>query len=206
MIPTLRALGGHVRAAAPDLPGFGRSDTPRRALRIPELSAALTDWMDEAGLASAVLLGNSMGCQIAVDLAVRHPPRVERAVLVGPTMEPAIRTPGRALWRLARDTFRESPSQPFLVAYDYAVFGPVRFWHTYQAAVAAPIEAQLPAMRAPALFVRGAHDPIATQPWVEALARITPHAQVATVPGAAHTVNYMAAEQLARLVLDFMRA
>jgi pimeloyl-ACP methyl ester carboxylesterase len=38
------------------------------------------------------MLGNSFGCQIAVELAVRHPDRVAGLVLVGPTMDSSART------------------------------------------------------------------------------------------------------------------
>jgi pimeloyl-ACP methyl ester carboxylesterase len=38
------------------------------------------------------VLGNSFGCQVAVELAVRHPHRVGGLVLVGPTIDPAART------------------------------------------------------------------------------------------------------------------
>jgi 2-hydroxy-6-oxonona-2,4-dienedioate hydrolase len=204
MVPTLKALAPHVRVAAPDLPGFGRSDKPRHVLNIEQLADALAHWMSVMGIQSATLVGNSVGCQIAVDVAVRHPSRADRLVLVGPTLEPALRTPLRALWRLAVDTFREAPSQPFLVAVDYLVAGPRRIAQTFRHAAADPLESKLPRVQTPTLVVRGERDPIASQGWVESIARRIPDAETMVVPGAAHTVNYMAPETLARAVLAFM--
>jgi 2-hydroxy-6-oxonona-2,4-dienedioate hydrolase len=43
--------------------------------------------MREIGLERAVLVGNYFGYQIIADLAVRHPERVELAMLQGPTMD-----------------------------------------------------------------------------------------------------------------------
>ena len=43
--------------------------------------------MREIGLERAALVGNYFGYQIIADLAVRHPERVERAMLQGPTMD-----------------------------------------------------------------------------------------------------------------------
>jgi 2-hydroxy-6-oxonona-2,4-dienedioate hydrolase len=43
--------------------------------------------MRKIGLERAVLLGNYFGYQTIADLAVRHPERVERAMLQGPTMD-----------------------------------------------------------------------------------------------------------------------
>ena len=49
----------------------------------------LADWavrlMDALGVDRAHLAGNSMGCQVALALARRHPARVGGLVLVGPT-------------------------------------------------------------------------------------------------------------------------
>jgi pimeloyl-ACP methyl ester carboxylesterase len=55
---------------APDLPGFGRSNSPRAQLNVPRLGDALAEWMRKCGIEDAVLLGNSSGCQVAVELAV----------------------------------------------------------------------------------------------------------------------------------------
>jgi pimeloyl-ACP methyl ester carboxylesterase len=48
--------------------------------------------MREIGLERAALVGNSFGCQIIADVAVRYPERVGRAVLQGLTTNPRART------------------------------------------------------------------------------------------------------------------
>ena len=204
MMPMLNALATHVRVAAPDLPGFGRSDKPEHALTIEQLADALIAWMDAMGLEAPTLVGNSMGCQIIVDLAVRFPSRIARGVLIGPTLEPGIRKPLPALWRLGIDAFREAPSLPFLAAYDYLVFGPRRLWRTFGHAVADPLESKLSLVHAPTLVVRGTRDPIAPQWWVESITRRMPNAQLIAIPGAAHAANYMCPDAVARSVLTFM--
>lgn len=88
MVPTAERLALHRRVFAPDLPGFGRSERPLEPLDVAALADALSDWMGQVGLERATLVGNSMGCQVIADLAVRHPGRVEQAVLQGPTMNP----------------------------------------------------------------------------------------------------------------------
>src|SRR5581483_11388064 len=92
MAPLARSLAPHCRVLAPDLPGFGKSDHPPHVLDVPQLADALIDWMAAVGLPRAALVGNSMGCQIAVDAAVRYPERVERLVLQGVTIDPAARS------------------------------------------------------------------------------------------------------------------
>jgi pimeloyl-ACP methyl ester carboxylesterase len=57
-----------------------------------ELSDALAAWMARIGLRRAVMIGNSMGCQVVVEFAVRYENRVDRLVLQGLTPDPAART------------------------------------------------------------------------------------------------------------------
>src|SRR3712207_7271813 len=54
-----------------------RSDKPRRVLPIPELADALAAWMEAAGLRRTSLVGNPLGCEILVELALCHPERSE---------------------------------------------------------------------------------------------------------------------------------
>lgn len=200
MVPTARALAPSFRVAAPDLPGWGRSEKPGRALRIPELADVLAEWMEALGIPNATLVGNSMGCQLVVDLAVRRPERVERLVLVGPTVDRYARTFPRQAARLFLDSLREPLSLWAIIALDYLVHGPRRLLSTSRDALSDPLEEKLPLVEAPALVVRGARDQIVSQLWAEEVAALLPRARLAVVPGKAHAVNYNAPEELARLV------
>ncbi|MBC7666259.1 MAG: alpha/beta hydrolase [Caulobacter sp.] len=70
------------RVLAVDQPGHGRSDGPP-----PPSVEALADWvlalLDAAGVASAHLVGHSMGSLIALEAASRAPDRVAGLVMVG---------------------------------------------------------------------------------------------------------------------------
>ena len=103
MIPAMKQLALRHRVYAPDLPGFGKSGKPARVPGVPGLSDALARWMRKLGLERTALVGNSMGCQIIAELAVRHPDLVERVVLQGPTMDPLARSTLRQIGRLLLD-------------------------------------------------------------------------------------------------------
>src|SRR6266496_2493094 len=91
LMPTAELLSAFCRVWVPDLPGFGLSSKPEHVLTLVELSDALAEWMRAADIAPASLLGNSFGCQIIADFAVRYPTLIERAILQGPTVDPAAR-------------------------------------------------------------------------------------------------------------------
>jgi len=50
MVPILKRLAAYHRVYAPDLPGCGESEKPRRVLNVARLSDYLAAWMREIGL------------------------------------------------------------------------------------------------------------------------------------------------------------
>ncbi len=95
MLPLAARLADTYRVFLPDLPGFGDSSHPHEVLDVAGLADALAAWLDAMDLPRVALLGNSFGCQIIVDLAARHPDRLERAILQGPTAPPEERSSSR---------------------------------------------------------------------------------------------------------------
>src|SRR5437762_8942045 len=72
------------RVVAPDLPGYGYSDKPREGKYTIEAQAhAVLGLMDRLGIEKAILVGASYGAAIAATIALDHPERVERLVLIG---------------------------------------------------------------------------------------------------------------------------
>lgn len=205
MVPTAELLAPLFPVHAPDLPGFGLSDKPRRVLDVPALADALRAWMDAAGLERPALVGNSLGCQVIVDLAARHPERVERAVLAGPTMDPAAGG-ARQFGRWLRDWTMEPPSLALAHLRDYREAGLRRAWKTFRLALADPVREKLPAVRAPVLVVRGSRDPIVPEGWAREVARLLPRGRLETVPGGPHVVNYTTPAALVRVIRPFLEA
>ncbi|MDQ3793271.1 MAG: alpha/beta hydrolase [Actinomycetota bacterium] len=190
MVPTAELPAAHYRVFVPDLPSFGKSEKPPRTLDVAGLSDSLAAWMGEGGLDRAALVGNPFGCQIIVELAVRHPERVERAVLQGPTTDPRARTVLRQMGRLLLDGVREPPSLLPIELFDYLDAGLRRSVRTLRYMLEDRIEEKLPRVRVPILVVRGSRDPIVPQRWAEEAASLLPMGRLAVIPGAAHTANY----------------
>ena len=204
MVPTLKRMARHYRTYAPDLPGFGRSEKPPHTLDVAGLSNALSAWMDVVGLKRAVLVGNSMGCQIIANLAVRRPELVERAVLLGPTMDPQGRSVSRHIARFLRDMPREPLSLLGIELRDYLAAGTRRGWHTFRYALEDRVEENLLRLRAPALVVRGSRDPICPQRWAEEMVRLLPEGRLVILPGAAHAANFSAPAELVGVIREFL--
>jgi pimeloyl-ACP methyl ester carboxylesterase len=76
----------------PDLAGFGLSSKPACVLNVGEHAELVSALLDTLGTAPVALLGNSFGCQVAVELVLRRPGIVAALILVGPTTDPAAAT------------------------------------------------------------------------------------------------------------------
>src|SRR5215203_444792 len=204
MVPITEVLAPYHRIFAPDLPGFGESAKPAHVLNVVELTDALADWTRAIGVGNAAFLGNSFGCQIVVDLAVRYPELVERVVLQGPTMDPSARGARQQIARLLLNSRREAPSHGLISAREYLRCGLRRLVKTFRYALEDRIEEKLPQVRVPALVVRGSRDPIVPQRWAEEASHLLPRGRLVVIPGAPHTVVYDAPLELSRVVLPFM--
>jgi pimeloyl-ACP methyl ester carboxylesterase len=92
MIPAAEQLHSLCRVYAVDLPGYGRSYRPRAVLNLPQLADALAQWLEASQISKAHFVGNSFGCQVLAEFAVRHPRHVDRLVFQGPTIDPMARS------------------------------------------------------------------------------------------------------------------
>lgn len=203
-VPTAERLAAEFAVYAPDLPGHGKSDTPTEPLDIPRLADCLIAWMDALGLQRVSLVGNSMGCQIVVDAAVRYPDRIDKLVLIGPASDPAGRTVAEQFRRLVAGGPYERPSLHKLLFVDYARMGR-RLIPEFRSMLRDRIEEKLPRVTHPVMLVRGEKDPIVPQRWVDEAARLVGAERVVVIPRWGHAVNYSAARQLAAAISSFLK-
>ncbi|MCP1636050.1 alpha/beta fold hydrolase [Kerstersia gyiorum] len=94
-------LAQRARVIAPDMAGFGYSEG--LDLSLPGVRHDLFSWvwvrqalgvLDALGIEQADIVGNSFGGALALALAIRHPERVRRLVLMGSVGVPFALTPG----------------------------------------------------------------------------------------------------------------
>jgi pimeloyl-ACP methyl ester carboxylesterase len=202
LMPTARALAGRWVNVVPDLPGYGRSERRDRVLDIPALADAVLSILDALDVEKAVLLGNSMGCPVGLEVAHAAPERVHRLVLVSPAGGVHNQPLVRALGQLARDGLRESPSMLPVALPDYVKFGPVNGLRLFHAMTLFPSLERLLHTPVPTLAVLGGRDPLLPSPArVREVARHAPEdLAVVLVQRAAHAVNFSHPEELAGAV------
>lgn len=112
MIPVITAAG--LRAVAPDLVGFGRSDKP--AAREDYTYQRHVDWVralvvGHLGLTGATLVGQDWGGLIGLRLVAEHPDRFDRVVAANTFLPTGDRDPGSAFLAWQRFS-QETPEFP----------------------------------------------------------------------------------------------
>ncbi|MBB5760357.1 pimeloyl-ACP methyl ester carboxylesterase [Methylorubrum rhodinum] len=204
MIPLAEHLAPHLRVYAPDLPGFGLSDKPAAALTVRQLADALAAWMHEVGVKRAAFVGNSLGCEVLVELALVHPQLVDRLVLQGPTPDPE----ARGIARQVVGFFLIAPFERWSLAWvaltDYARSGVRRYLQTLRSMVDNHIGEKASRVFQPTLVVWGTRDHIVPYAFVTSLAASLPRGALAVIPGAAHGINYSHPEAFKAAVLPFL--
>jgi len=177
-------------AAAPDLAG--------------DSVDALTRSLEAAVPAPSLLVANSLGCQVAAELAVRRPDLVRGLVLIGPTWDPAAPSIPRQLGRLVACSYREPPSLLALLLYEYARWGPRRILRCAHSMLRHPVAERLAQLSAPSVVVRGEHDTICSRAWAR-LAAGAARAPFVEVPRAAHAVHWSRPEAVVEVVEELLQ-
>jgi pimeloyl-ACP methyl ester carboxylesterase len=195
----LAAEGFQVELVEP--PGWPRSARPDAEPRtMAQLADWVSEWLTTRGLTDVVLVGQSMGAQIAAHVAERRPDRVAMLVLQGPVFDPKWRTPGRALCRWLLDIPRERPSLAAREAPEWLRVGPRRVWHNLQLSVADRLEDTVARVRAPVVVAVGEHDTLAGRPWAAALA--SPGGDFLVLRGLPHSAPHSDPSVFARLLRE----
>lgn len=204
MEPLAQRLAEHFDVYAPDLPGFGLSDKPAAILSVPQLADALADFLAAAGLARARFIGNSLGCEILVDLAVRYPDLIESLVLQGPTPDPQHRSIPAKLILFSLTIIFERWSIIGVAVRDYMRCGLRRYVKTFWQMIAYEIRGKLSHIEAPAIVVRGTRDLIITHAVAQQVADLLANGELVIVKGAAHGMNYSHPDAFAAAILPFL--
>ncbi|MBS7663614.1 alpha/beta fold hydrolase [Pseudomonas lalucatii] len=157
---SIQALQGEFRLLAPDLAGFGYSQVPAdiqysRQLWLEQMVA----FLDALGIERVNLIGNSFGGSMALALAIHHPERVNKLILMGSVGVPFELTPGLdAVWGYtpSEDNMRAIMR---IFAYDQKLVGDDLVRMRYEASKRAGVQEAYAAMF-----------PAPRQRWVEAMA------------------------------------
>lgn len=228
------ALAESHRVVALDLPGLGKSDKPAAAgYEMSWLVERIVDFMDAKGIRRTTVIGGSAGGHLALMLALAHPERVSKLVLVGtvgnwdpmtPLQDLAIRcfwTDAAAVhllrvgWPMILGWLFEQPTEfsGQIRRYDMALRADRARYTPYGRATGRTMKSllystcrdRLGEIKCPVLLVYGEHDHIHRGDNLEKHYREhLADMRLVLVPHAAHAVMVDQPEAFNRLVLEFL--
>jgi pimeloyl-ACP methyl ester carboxylesterase len=203
----LPALARRFHVAVPDVVGFGRSRWPGPLPDFDRLADVLAEWMSETGVAPAHVIGHSMGGQLALHLAARHPRHVERLVLVAPTGIPRARGP-REVLRFALEAV--SPARwgdprffPVMVG-DAVTAGPRNIFRALLHILRDDVRPLLPTISVPTLLVWGRYDYLVPPEHGREMRERIPGSRLVVLRDAAHNAMVDRPAEFNRAVLRFL--
>ena len=222
------------RVYAPDFPGYGRSDKPRDFdYTFAGFARWLAAFLDELKIERPVLVGNSMGGDVSLFLALQSPQLVSRFVMIGSPVR--MDNIPRLIWTLRRPILGRI-LEPLLGRWTVRLVAPTAFWDRsclteevideYSLALSTPegrhaaaenvrrclspelgdYIARYPRLEPPVLFIRGEHDGVVDDASAEWFCRTVPKGRFLRVPGAGHVPQEERPAAVISAVRDFLSA
>jgi 3-oxoadipate enol-lactonase len=193
--------------------GFGQSTDVPHAPGSQAFVQDLEGLLDYLGIEHAVLVAQSMGGRTCLGFTLAHPARVRALVMADTTGgfgdhrmaqlraegEAAIAGPNPPPRTYAPHFPQEQPAQAFLYEQIRALNPPRR-----EVPAPGPTVEQVRALRTPTLLIVGEHDVIAPPALMKMFQGYLPHARLAEVAGAGHSVYFEKPAEFNRTVLEFL--
>ena len=226
---TIPAFADRWRVIAPDLPGHGRSGKPDAPYSIDFYAGVIRSLGRELGVPEAVVIGNSLGGQIALELAISYPRWTRALVLAAPAG--AFTAPVQALrWAVGAAARPEVLRVALPWAFERCVYDPSlpfceerrrllaeRLAHedypSFARAIARSLRGALAAARQPVervfqptLVVWGREDRMVGVAGSRRLMRALPHARLTVLERCGHLPMLEQGERFNRAVEEFLRA
>lgn len=194
--PLFRELADNVATVLVDLPGFGHAEEPERELRIGGQAEALVRTIREQGLTDVILVGHSMGAQVAVEAMARYPGLARALVLLTPVVPPSDRTHWRVIAQFARASLHETLAAAYRSVLTFLSTDPTWIAQHFTAMTHYPLEERIAKVppSVPIVLLRGSHDNISSRAFLQLLQRSTRHRReggiciIREVHGASHHV------------------
>lgn len=187
-----------------DMPGYGTTPKPKEPLTLEEMADVAAIYLREMHIQDVIVVGQSMGCQTAIQLGMRHADVCAKFMLIAPTVNRAERNVFLQGVRLLQDTFHESPRANAIIFSDYLRMGLVRYLKTIRFMMNDQIEENIKKIDAEVLIVRGAKDPIVPKVWIDYLSQQSARSAVVEIPSSAHVVQFTRSTELLEASRDFI--
>ena len=193
-LSTMNFLSDSFTLYAPDLLGFGQNERNSDGYYLSEFDDFVLGFMDAVGLERSFLVGHSFGGRICLDIALQHPERVNKLVLVASSGLGKVSRFGTVLlagfWVIRKLFWIHQPYPKFL-----AREGDDPDWACLD---------ELPNLKMPTLIIWKRHDPYLPLAVARRAAELVPDARLNIIPGFGHAPHKKNPAEFNRYLLDYL--
>lgn len=198
------------RATVLDLPGFGSSEVPQKAMTIYDYATLVAAFLSKLGIEKCIVMGHSLGGRIGTILAATEPQLVGKLILVDSAgvekKSLSVRAKRflvslakffglhHALPRSVKDMFSSSDYRSALPAMK----------KTFASIVSTDLTHLFRKISCPTLVVWGSHDPVLPVAHTKVYARLVPDCTVRIVYEAGHDPHIDDPAQFFAITDDFL--
>jgi len=187
-----------------DLPGYGESKKPTRALNLDELAEILAQFIRQENIINPVVIGQSMGCQIVARLGLIADLTLYKLILLSPTINKAERTASLQFFRLMQDSLKEPFIVNRIIISDYMKFGFMRFLKTQRYMIKDKIEVFLGQCLQPILIIRGENDKVVPRKWSKYLVGVLKNGFLIQIKDGPHNFQFTHSKDVAKICINFI--
>jgi non-heme chloroperoxidase len=199
------ALAATHQVIVVDARGQGRSGVPASGVHYHGMAEDVVAVLDRLHVERAAVVGWSDGAIVALDLAMHHPERVERALAFAANLDPSgtkkATSPAFTAY-YARCLREQQALQPEAKRRVTARAALSRMWKREPRYTAE----QARAIAVPLTVVAADHDELIRADHARRIAELVPGARLVTLRGVGHFAMFQDPEQFNRVVLDFLAA
>lgn len=201
----------HFQVFSPDLPGFGESVIPDRALNLEDYVTFLEMYFKKNHIEKPILIGHSFGGRVALKYQYQYPDSIHSLILTGtPGFTPIAKKKLAVFVAIAKigKIFFNFPS---VRNWYYYVVGAREYARaqgamkeTFKNVVSENLLDYMSSVRVPTLLVWGEQD-IITPVWIaQKMKNVIHDAHVVIIPNADHGVAYKQPKEFFAAIYDFL--
>jgi pimeloyl-ACP methyl ester carboxylesterase len=224
---SIEVLGREFRTYALDFWGFGESGAQGADFSVVNFVTLVNQFMDRLGIVKAPLVGHSMGGTVALRMAIRHPEKVVKVIVIGSPIQGSslnliLKLAG---YRGAASIMWTSPTLVRIFLRGYAHFmakdgnrlGQMivedvskvtvdSFFESIGTLRKTDLRPHMPELQMPILGVYGKRDIIVNPNQGHVLQQYAPHSEVAWLEGSGHFPMMDEPDRFYQVVRDFLNS
>ncbi len=200
----LTLLSKKYQIVALDLPGFGKTDSPKKAWTVSDYASFVNDFLIKINVNKCILIGHSFGGRITIKLASQKNSKIEKIILIDSAGIERKSLKVKILSTIAKFTPQVVKNKINIGSKDYlAISGLMK--QTFKNVVNENLEDSLDKIKISTLLIWGQEDHTTPLSHGKIMAQKITNSKLIIVPEANHGLPYRQAQTTAKIIIDNLK-